>query len=110
MLSSSELMALVLLPPRYLVLSWISNAALVLQHIHCSFTRNNGAPFTLVLNLIVPGPPWRNLVMSWAADYSPSSSSGGLHSRSQTPKTSLAGRCASKLLPTCADTISDASM
>ena len=55
--------------------------------------RNNSAPFTLVLNLIVPGPPWRNLVMSWAADYSPSASSGGSHSRSHTPKTSLAGRC-----------------
>ncbi len=47
-----------------------------------------------MLNLIVPGPPWRNLVMSWAADYSPSSSSGsGTHSRGQTPKGSVAGRC-----------------
>ena len=56
--------------------------------------RNNRAPFTLVLNLIVPGPPWRNLVMSWAADYSPSSSSvGGSHSRGHTPRTSHAGRC-----------------
>jgi len=60
--------------------------------------RNNRAPFTLVLNLIVPGPPWRNLVMSWAADYSPSSSSGsGTHSRGQTPKGSVAGRCGATL-------------
>ncbi len=62
------------------------------NHFRDTGRRNNGAPFTLVLNLIVPGPPWRNLVMSWAADYSPSSSSGSL-SRGPTPKTSVAGRC-----------------
>jgi hypothetical protein len=34
-------------------------------------TRLNGAPFTFVVNLLVPGPPNRCLVMSYAADYDP---------------------------------------
>lgn len=51
--------------------------------------RNNPAPFTFVLNLIVPGPPWRNLVMSWSADYNPA---GGVSQPRGTPKSSVAGR------------------
>ncbi len=33
--------------------------------------RNSQAPFTFVVNFMVPGPPFRNLVMSWAADEAP---------------------------------------
>lgn len=29
--------------------------------------RNSEAPFTFVVNFMVPGPPFRNLVMSWAS-------------------------------------------
>ena len=72
--------------------SWLPSLEHGLKLAWATCRRNNRAPFTLVLNLIVPGPPWRNLVMSWAADYSPSSSSGS-HSRGPTPKTSVAGRC-----------------
>lgn len=34
--------------------------------------RNSKAPFTFVVQLMVPGPPFLSLVMAWAADYDPS--------------------------------------
>ena len=55
-----------------------------------SVSRNNLAPFTFVLNLIIPGPPWRNLVMSWSADYNPAMAASS--PRAATPKSSTAGR------------------
>ena len=34
--------------------------------------RDSKAPFTFVVQLMVPGPPFLSLTMAWAADYDPS--------------------------------------
>ena len=38
--------------------------------------RNSKAPFTFVLQLMVPGPPYLSLTMAWAAEYDPSAALG----------------------------------
>lgn len=44
--------------------AWLTNSSL-----RC---RDSKAPFTFVVQLMVPGPPFLSLTMAWAADYDPS--------------------------------------
>jgi hypothetical protein len=37
----------------------------------CPMCRDSEAAFTFVVNFMVPGPPFRNLVMSWSTDTPP---------------------------------------
>ncbi|KAL3141693.1 hypothetical protein ABBQ32_004380 [Trebouxia sp. C0010 RCD-2024] len=39
---------------------------------HLPSIRDSKAPFTFVVQLMVPGPPFLSLTMAWAADYDPS--------------------------------------
>eukprot|EP00891_Asterochloris_glomerata_P006240 jgi/Astpho2/6240/fgenesh1_pg.00088_%23_51_t len=39
---------------------------------HLPSIKNSKAPFTFVLQLMVPGPPYLSLTMAWAAEYDPS--------------------------------------
>ncbi|DBA89089.1 hypothetical protein WJX77_009682 [Trebouxia sp. C0004] len=39
---------------------------------HLPAIRDSKAPFTFVVQLMVPGPPFLSLTMAWAADYDPS--------------------------------------
>lgn len=45
-----------------------SNCNRVVTWVHC---RDSDAAFTFVVNFMVPGPPYRNLVMSWSSDALP---------------------------------------
>ena len=39
--------------------------------------RASTAPFTFIVNILIPGPPHLSLIMSWAAEYNPDATSGG---------------------------------
>ncbi|KAK9823769.1 hypothetical protein WJX72_005371 [[Myrmecia] bisecta] len=49
---------------------------------HLPSIRNSKAPFTFVVQLMVPGPPYLSLTMAWAADHDPCMSG-----KPQTPNT-----------------------
>ena len=60
--------------------------------------RNSDAVFTFVVNFMVPGPPFRNLVMSWSHDQLPP---GWSASASDTSGWHLsAGRMRGNIMPT----------
>ncbi|KAL0043136.1 hypothetical protein WJX79_010214 [Trebouxia sp. C0005] len=51
---------------------------------HLPAIRDSKAPFTFVVQLMVPGPPFLSLTMAWAADYDPSKPTSSETPQSQT--------------------------
>ncbi len=71
--------------PRRQHLAWVSTIGykprLTLNPVAC---RDSKAPFTFVVQLMVPGPPFLSLTMAWAADYDPSKPMSSETPQSQT--------------------------
>ena len=65
--------------------AWVSTIEykprLTLKPVAC---RDSKAPFTFVVQLMVPGPPFLSLTMAWAADYDPSKPMSSETPQSQT--------------------------